>query len=139
MKTIELDSLIGEHVLDAVDMFTEKGNTWDANLIKFRLDGMVYIAIENPDDGYRSMMKEIGVATNAKDRAMKNTFMKHLVLAKKKVAGAYGDDILELIDVSTKKVVLEVGTHNTDDYYPQFVSSFSPENLAINQRVKYEG
>lgn len=141
MKTVELDSLVGEHVLDAVDACTEKINTWgdtfeDATAIKFRLDGVVYIAIENPDDGYRSSMKELAVATNAKERKCVNVFAGCEVVAKKKA----GNNVtLEFIDATTGKVVLEVGTDNTDDYYPWFVGNFTPENLAINQPSKYEG
>ncbi len=29
-------------------------------------------------------------------------------------------------------VVLEVGTDNSDDYYPSFVANFQPENMATN-------
>jgi hypothetical protein len=35
-------------------------------------------------------------------------------------------------DVVTGKVVLEVGTDNTEDYYPYCVMNWSPENLACN-------
>ena len=40
---------------------------------------------------------------------------------------------LELLDCKTGKTVLEVGTENTDDYYPCFVANWSPENMACNQ------
>jgi hypothetical protein len=30
-------------------------------------------------------------------------------------------------------VILEVGTDNNDDYYPSFVSSWKPENMAVNR------
>jgi len=111
----------------------------DASVIRFRLDGVVYTAVENPDDGYRSSMKEIYIATNAKERKVNNTFRGHRVLAKKKTQKGQSDDTLEFIDLLTGKVVLEVGTDNTDDYYPSFVSTFTPENLADNRPVKYEG
>jgi len=145
MKTVELDSLVGEHVLDAVDGYVTKvcmyGDSFeDATAIKFRLDGIVYIAIENPSDGYRSSMKELGVATNAKDRKVTNEFPGCKVVVKKKGNDSYAqNDTLEFIDAVTGKVVLEVGTDNCDDYYPYFVSNFTPENLAVNQPSKYEG
>jgi hypothetical protein len=41
-------------------------------------------------------------------------------------------DILDLIDVVTGKVVLSVGTGNTDDYYPYWVAEFTPENMGAN-------
>jgi hypothetical protein len=39
-----------------------------------------------------------------------------------------------MLDVTTGKVVFEVGTEDIDDYYPGFVVEFNPENMAINQR-----
>lgn len=35
---------------------------------------------------------------------------------------------LELTHAKTGKLVLEVGTDNTDDYYPWYVASFYEEN-----------
>lgn len=135
MSEVELDSLVGEHVLDAVDTFMERVNIYgshyeDAEAIRFRLDGVTYTAIENPDDGYRSSMEKLFVSN---DQPMKNVFPPIRVLAKKKANDSYSNnDTLELIDIKTGKVVLEVGTDNVDDYYPCFVSSFRPENMATN-------
>jgi hypothetical protein len=42
------------------------------------------------------------------------------------------NDTIQFIDVVTGKVVLEVGTDNTDDYYPYCVMNWYPENLACN-------
>ena len=42
------------------------------------------------------------------------------------------DDILELVDVKTEKVVLRVGTANCNDYYPYFVAEFDPTAMAAN-------
>lgn len=136
--TVELDSLIGEHVLDGVDTYVEKIKQYDwrddltdASAIRFRLDGVIYIATENPDDGYRSTMERLIVQPGTE---MTNTFPPVQVLAKKKANDTHSvNDTLELIDVVTGKVVMEVGTDNTDDYYPYFVSNFSPENMATNQ------
>jgi hypothetical protein len=135
-QTVELDSLIGEHVLDAVDMSTEKVKSWgdhfeDAEVIRFRLDGVVYTAVEDPDDGYRSSMSRLFVSPNDE---MRNVFPPTRVLARKKDGGEYGgvNDTLQMIDLATGKVVLEVGTDNTDDYYPWFVAYFEPRHLAAN-------
>lgn len=132
---VDLDSLIGEHVLDAVDTFVEKVNTYgdyfeDASVIRFRLDGVVYTAIEDPSDGYRSSMEKLFASPDAE---VKNVFPPIRVLARKKANETYQvNDTLELIDLSTAKVVMEVGTDNTDDYYPSFVSAFFPQNMATN-------
>lgn len=65
--SIEFDALVGEHMLDAVDFATEKIQSYgdrfeDAQCMRFRLDGVVYCAIENPDDGYRSCLDKIIMA-----------------------------------------------------------------------------
>lgn len=135
VSTVTLDSLVGEHDLDGVDLSNERVKTYgehyeDASVIRFRLDGIVFTAIEAPSDGYRSSMDKIFAETCE----LNNTFPAVRVLARKKENGEYGDvnDTLELIDLKTGKVVLEVGTDNTDDDYPSFVSAFWPEHMATN-------
>ena len=134
-NSVKLDDLIGLHQLDGVDLFSESikrpygDYNEDCEVIRFRLNGTVYTAIEDPSDGYRSCMDKIFVS---KDE-ITNAFPAVQVLGRMKEP-TYGsvNDTLELIDVVTGKVVMEVGTDNTDDYYPSFVSAFHPENMAIN-------
>jgi hypothetical protein len=42
------------------------------------------------------------------------------------------NDTIQFIDVVTGKIVLEIGTDNTDDYYLYCVMNCNPENLVIN-------
>jgi hypothetical protein len=132
---VELDSLVGEHVLDAVDISTQSikqyGSRFEnCEVIRFRLNGVAYTAIENPDDGYRSSMDSLYVS----DEPMQNVFPPVRVLAKKKENERYSiNDTLQLVDVVTGLVVMEVGTDNTDDYYPYFVSYFAPQNMVTNE------
>lgn len=133
--TMELKDLIGEHILDAVDMRQAAVTNWGgeqsmANAIAFRLDGIAYVAMEDENDGYRSAMREIVVT----DEPMKNVFLPLPVVGRHRTEGAYSgkDDVLELIDTKTGQIVLEVGTDNVDDYYPGFVASFHPERMAHN-------
>lgn len=136
----ELTDLIGRRRLDAVDFDDEKIKEYygdgyeDASVCRFRLDGVVYIAIEDPSDGYRSSMRELTVANDA---TMKNVFPAIDVDGRHRTSGEYGteDDVLELVDAVTGKVVLEVGTDNVDDYYPGFVASFHPESMVTNADV----
>lgn len=136
-KEITLDSLVGEHLLDGVDLSSEKikesyGDGFeDCNIVKFRLDGVIYTAIEDPDDGYRSSMRSITVGGE-----ISNSFPAVHILVRKKPDGDYVNDVLEFVDVETGKIILEVGTDNTDDYYPCFVGYFSPENMSINAAKK---
>lgn len=134
---MELKDLVGLHVLDAVDFNTEKILQWGdvfefCQVCSFRLDGTTYKVIEDPDDGYRSAMKEIVVS---KDTILVNVFAKCDVFARHRTKRNYGenDDVLELIDIKTGQVVLEVGTEDIDDYYPGFVARFTPENMALNK------
>lgn len=128
---MELKDLVGEHILDAVDFQNDQVKDWgdhfiDCQVMRFRLGGVVYSVVENPDDGYRSSMREIVISDNA---VMKNVFPPGRVVGR-----YYGDtdDKLELIDVKTGGTVLEAGTDNSDDYYPSFVASFHPEAMATN-------
>ena len=131
---VTLESLVGMHTLDAVDMSTEKVKKWgeyfeNASVIRFRLDGKVYTAVEDPSDGYRSSMDKIFVS----DDEIANSFPPCKVLARMKGRTEYSNnETLECIDCITGKIVLEVGTDNYDDYYPSFVSNFHPENMAVN-------
>lgn len=133
---MELQELIGKSVLDAVDFGTESRKRWSdeyesCEVCRFRLNGTVYLAVEDPEDGYRSCMRELVVDNNAE---LSNVFPMVEVVGVHRTKYEYGgtSDILELIDAHTGKVVLEVGTENTDDYYPSFVASFHPENMILN-------
>jgi len=133
---MELKSLVGEHLLDAVDSSDEQVKTWGeqfetATVLRFRLDGNVYVAVENPEDGYRSCMNDLTVS---EDATMKNVFEPVRVIGQYRDEGRYDgvDDVLELIDASTGEIVLEVGTEDVGDYYPGFVAAFHPEAMIIN-------
>lgn len=134
-ETVTLESLVGEHTLDAVDTYVDQVKQWgdhfeDANCIRFRLDGVVYTAIESPDDGYRSSLGSLFVSPDDK---LTNVFPPIRVLARMKGnENSYVNDTIQFLDMVTGKVVMEVGTDNTDDYYPWFVGTFNPENMATN-------
>lgn len=126
-----LEALVGEHVLTGVDFQTIPGTgpyNEDASSMTFVLDGVAYMVVEDPADGYRSIMSEIVVLPDG--TAVANTFEPCHVVAR--MTGA-DSGILECVDVETGKVVLECGTDNMDDYYPSYVASFTPENMAANQ------
>lgn len=131
---MELKDLVGEHLLSGVDTTTEKYKNWsneeeDVNVVRFVLDEKTIKAIEDPDDYYRSHCSELIVC----EEKVSNTFSPHKVLAKMKENETYSvNDTIQFIDVITGKIVLEVGTDHTDDYYPYCVMSWHPENLAIN-------
>jgi len=75
--------------------------------------------------------------TVSNDANMINVFPAVDVIGKHRTKSEYGqeDNVLELVDAVTGRVVLEVGTDNVDDYYPGFVASFHPENMATNAEI----
>lgn len=125
---MELSDLVGIHKLSGVDFEDTKIKNCfkelkDALMMRFKLDNKVYVATEDPEDGYRSCMKEIIIS---KDK-IKNKFKPIDVL------GIYkkneDKDILKLISIKTGKTIIEVGTDYSDSYYPYFVANFKPENI----------
>ena len=136
---MELKDLVGEHILSGVDMTSKPywGYRYqDCQVINFVLDGITYSAIEDLDDGYRTMMGEIKVIT---EPVVSNAFPGQEVVARMLPDSKYEkNEVLEIIDIRTGKTVLQVGTANTDDYYPYFVAEFTPENMFINKDVAKE-
>ena len=138
-EDVTLESLTGPHVLDAVDFGSVEIERYpeserfrrieSCNTISFRLDGNVYTAVEDPENGYRSSLGKLFVD----QRPMQNVFIRVRVMGRmKQNTDQQSNETLELLDVMTGKVVLEVGTDNTSDYYPYFVASFMPENMVVN-------
>ena len=141
-KYISLKSLCGKRfTLNGVDreQIVLENYYYDyddsvSECIRFKLNDVIYCAIEDNNDGYRSAMAELFIS----DEEIKNKFPGHEVITKMKKRNEdyYGDygknDTLMFIDVLTNKIVLEVGTDNYDDYYPMFVNGWRPNNLAIN-------
>ena len=132
---MHLEDLIGIHKLSGVDMITTSierfGSKQDAQGIRFILDGKIYEAIEDPDDGYRSCLAEL---IENPEGEVTNKFPEVTVLGKMKDKhnDGYTDEIIQFIDTITTKVVLEIGTEHVDDYYPNCVLYYSPENLCHN-------
>lgn len=117
--------------LEGVDECTESVKQWGDNfgncsVIRFKLDGVVYVAIEDPSDGYRNYLGELKVDTKEINNAFTGV----------EVKGVYkesGDVILCLVDTTTNEAVLTVGTDYSDDYYPYFVANFNPAAMSVNQ------
>lgn len=136
MKIINYEDLVGNHVFSGVDYipsvlgpddnWTEYGNS-----VVFCLDGNNYVMTEDNEDGYRSHM----TALTTTNRKIINRFAGQpvQVLHLKKF-----DDYEEKCDIIRiqtydGKIIMEVGTSNTDDWYPYTVFHYHPENMDINQ------
>jgi len=140
---MELKDLTGLHKLTGVsfgslEIEKEFSGKETVNSIVIILDNKSYMAIENPDDGYRSSMREI-IQLSKNDGAIKvncevdvkNKFQAQRVFAT--MRQGTNDEILDVYDVHTGKIVLAIGTSNYDDYYPCFIYEFVPENMLINK------
>lgn len=136
MADIKLEDLCGIHTLSGVELTSEEfKSSWtdsDRNIVLFTLDGVTYKAVEDPDDGYRSMCEGITVS----DRAPSFSFegIKVLCYMREDDNLAHYDSII-MRDIINGKIILEVGTHNTGDYYPYCVFEYFPENMACNAEI----
>lgn len=105
------------------------GDDSEANAIKFCLDGVTYMAVEDEDDGYRSALRHVIVT----DSAPKNLFPAVVVVARQ---SGKDSDITELVSQETDKVVLEFGTDHSDDYYPATLACSIPKQCrSMRQRL----
>ena len=81
---MELSELTGKKTLDAVDFKEESIKSYgdhyeNCSVCRFRLDGVIYCAVEDPDDGYRSSMQELVID---EDGSMTNEFQPVEVLCR---------------------------------------------------------
>lgn len=106
------------------------GNEQDCQFVKFTLDGVHYMAVEDPDDGYRSRCRDLAVS----DEPPKYSFPPQTMICYMKENGddGYANDILIMQDGLTGEIVLEVGTGDYNDYYPYCHLMYYPEGMACN-------
>lgn len=136
---MELKELRGSHILQGVDISLQKierewYGTEIVQCIKFTLDGVTYVAYEDPSDGYRSYCGELQISDTPCETLLPNVEV--VCVYRDSGVGYYSSsDILEFIDSKNGKTVLLVGTNNDDDYYPFCVFEYTPENLSCNESV----
>lgn len=130
---ITLESLVGISKLTGVSFDKMNSENDVAQTCTFVLDDVVYTAIEDPSDGYRSSLSALEVGGECS-----NVFTPCFVSCRYRTEYGDGDsdgrcEILVMTDIFTDEPVLEIGTSRTDDYYPSFVAIFRPEAMAINK------
>ncbi len=119
--TLSAAALIGKNILLSGVDFIPGSDDAPAEL-RFILDGVSFAAIEDPSDGYRSMLEGVFVCKEP----IKNTFPAVNVNISK--VESETDDLYRMT-TALGDVVVEFGTENTEDYYPCFVSHFNPHML----------
>lgn len=137
---MKLSELVGTHVMTGVETGTVQIKDWrdkffeNCNYVKFKLDGVTYMAVEDPDDGYRSCCRDLEIV----DERCRISLPQILVECKMRGNSYYGfnskeiNDILEFYDAGNNQMFMAVGTGNTEDYYPYFVFEYKPELLSCN-------
>jgi hypothetical protein len=113
MACSHFDSLVGAEV----DYYGA-----DSGDYTFKVDGIVFKVLEDPDDGYRSHFGTIDYT------AEHSSIFFHTPVARVIIIVADGDGIddsgdelgWKLIDRDDHHVWLEFGTNHTDSYYPYF-------------------
>jgi hypothetical protein len=134
--SVELDHFIGKSfVLTAVATGQiPVANSYageHANTLTFVLSGVTYQVVEDPNDGYRSSMREINVLPAV---TLTNQFPPVKVVGERVPDDDhYKKDMVVLKRMDNGLPILEFGTHNTHDYYPSFVGDFRVENLPGNE------
>ncbi|RLC45157.1 MAG: hypothetical protein DRH57_08545 [Candidatus Cloacimonadota bacterium] len=95
---------------------------YGVNENKFKIDDLVFEALEDPNDGYRSSLGAIVVIGDT------GIYHKRPLAKVKMVYDDSGDDLLhKLIDIDTGHVWLAVGTGEFGDYYPYFMFRYKPD------------
>lgn len=131
---MELKELTGSHILKGIEVGTMSkdfgfGFKNVCNYIKFALDDTIYLAIEDPADGYRSYMAELEITEEpCKIKLPDISVVCHM----REDGRYYENDVLVFIDSMNGKEILAVGTEDIDDYYPCCVFEYTPENMYCN-------
>lgn len=129
---VKLSSLTGRHKLSGVELgvMHDMSINEDRNYVKFTLDNVHYLAVENPDDGYRSYCEDLIVTEQPPLFSFDPQDM-HCSM-KESLPGCFGNDILVMRDACNGEVVLEIGTDAVDDWYPCCYFHYKPENMSCN-------
>lgn len=149
MKEAQFEDLVGVHTLDGADYVSEETlellktmnpDFEDASMLLFRLDGIVYLAVEDPEDGYRSTLGHI---YNMGPGSMTNVFppvrvrVDYVTEHIQSHGGKEECEVLRFMELlpgdDLGDVIMEVGTEDSNDYYPSCVMYFDASRLSYNK------
>lgn len=153
MKSVDLSSFDGLGLLSGVwftDCPVEDSHYGTAQRMYFMLDGVIYAATEDPDDGYRSTCRDVLIDDTHMPvniwQPPEEVMCKYIEKRKDSMVPdewqdtqfpqhAHGMEVVEIVSVKTKKIVLMFGTDHVEDYYPAYIANFTPENMGINEHL----
>lgn len=101
---------------------------------KFKLDDIVWEAVEDEDDGYRSYLETVRALSNGDSTFFATPIAKVKVV---KVEDGYFEGY-QLVDVDNGHVWLSVGTSNMDDWYPYFTFEYTPDKTQTIEEAEAE-
>lgn len=137
---MKLKDLIGKHILSGIEVGKKIVGNYGyeelCNYIKFTIDDTTYMALEDPDDGYRSYMRELIIVKEECQTKLPNI---SVCCHMKENSDYEYNNILVFVDVNSGKEILEIGTENYDDWYPYCVLEYHPENMFCNRNVDESG
>lgn len=128
-RTVKIEDLCGDHELRAIRTDVRHPFDGDASGIAIQLDDTVAFFFEDPSDGYRSCVAAPLFGNGALYEFGGSPEYVRVPVSVSMRTGS--SDGLEMTDRRNGKVVLVVGT----DYYPSFICSWRPENVADNESI----
>jgi hypothetical protein len=94
----------------------------DNNL--FKLDDIIWEAVEDPSDGYRSYLNSI--ISSDTTGIFFNTSLAQVTVAEVSEYNCEGYDLIDTVD---GHCWLRFGTYGLEDYYPYFVFEYFPKKI----------
>jgi hypothetical protein len=91
----------------------------------YKLNEIVWEALKDENDGYRSYLKSIEISEEKEKYAF--TFYPIAEVKVIETKEEYGFSGFCLIDINDGHVWLKIGTNYRDDYYPYFVFNYEPK------------
>jgi hypothetical protein len=135
------DTLCGLHVLDGrADYVIPPAEEYyeNSHAVVFRLDGLLYRFLENPNDGYRSSLGSVDVVELTDLPLGSFVTFPPMTVTVRRFQGLrpdldpqpwrdVQDDLLYALHEGHGMCVFVVGTKNIADYYPSFCATWTPE------------
>lgn len=140
IQTIELESLVGEHILNTAPVWSDFRPEYgeDGAIMCIGIDGKTYTFTEDPSDGYRSYMNMIEVEEGLNHEKLmgaapinrKVTIIYDDGSGKRYPYNRDKDDLIHITDVATGHHWATLGTRAVDDYYPSCTMEWYPLDLS---------
>lgn len=120
-----LDLLI-RTIMDFKDLVGRTFDYYGSDNHTFKLDNMVWEAVEDENDGYRSMLEDIKfISKPTRLIFYNNSFARVMVEYDEESNYSF----YHLRDVDSGHIWLTFGTDNSDDYYPYFTFICSVDKM----------